>query len=189
MDLSVLWLFFAILVFFHAGEVLLVWAYNPEQLSWDSTLITWPYTFAVSCGVSEFVATEWMWPSLKHVDAIFYLGLTMAVVGELLRKVGMVTAKHNFTHLVQYEKRQKHRLVTWGIYRFVRHPGYLGFLLFAVGLQVMLHNVVSTLGFAYVLWRFFTDRLEDEEEMLGKFFGAEHAAYRARVWSGIPGWP
>jgi len=36
-------------------------------------------------------------------------------------------------------------------YRYVRHPGYLGWLIWAVGTQVLLTNPVCTLLFAYLV--------------------------------------
>lgn len=35
--------------------------------------------------------------------------------------------------------------------RYVRHPGYLGWLLWAVGTQVLLCNPVTTIAFAVVV--------------------------------------
>ena len=41
----------------------------------------------------------------------------------------------------------------------MRHPGYSGFLIWAVGTQVMLCNPLSTVAFTWVLWRFFSKRI------------------------------
>ena len=75
-------------------------------------------------------------------------GLALVLLGELVRKAGIVTARHNFTHVVQLTRRPQHELVTRGVYAYVRHPGYLGWLLWSVGTQVMLLNPVCTLAFA-----------------------------------------
>ena len=40
-----------------------------------------------------------------------------------------------FTHLIQYSKRKDHVLVTDGPYRFVRHPGYAGWAIWAISTQ------------------------------------------------------
>ena len=31
---------------------------------------------------------------------------------------------------MEVDKREEHELVTWGVYAFVRHPGYLGIFFF-----------------------------------------------------------
>jgi hypothetical protein len=76
------------------------------------------------------------------------LGLALMVVGEVMRKAAIVTARHNFTHMVQLTRRARHVLVTHGIYRHIRHPGYLGWLLWAVGTQLLLQNALCTVLFA-----------------------------------------
>jgi protein-S-isoprenylcysteine O-methyltransferase len=47
-------------------------------------------------------------------------------------------------------------------------------------------NVVSFVGYAVVLWRFFRVRIAREEELLVGFFGPEYADYRRRVGTRIP---
>lgn len=71
----------------------------------------------------------------------------------------------------------------------VRHPGYAGWLVWAVGTQLLLANPLCTLGFAAVAWRFFKERIEAEEFYLARFFGTDWMAYRASTHSGIPGVP
>ncbi|DBA73683.1 TPA: hypothetical protein ACH3X2_009663 [Trebouxia sp. C0005] len=55
--------------------------------------------------------------SIIKVQVISKAGLAGIVTGELIRKTAMVTAKHNFTHDVKFEKQQEHVLITQGIYR------------------------------------------------------------------------
>ena len=50
----------------------------------------------------------------------------------------------------------------------------------------MCGNVVCLVGYAVVLWKFFERRIEGEEELLVRFFGAEYESYRKRTRVGIP---
>lgn len=61
-----------------------------------------------------------------------------------------------------------------------------GWMLWAVGTQLLLCNPVCTLGFATAAWRFFSARIAYEDHLLSSFFGAQHERYRANVPSGIP---
>lgn len=70
--------------------------------------------------------------------------------------------------------------------RLVRHPSYVGFFYWAVGSQLLLSNIVSTIGFMYVLGRFFRNRIIHEEAYLKRFFGKDYLVYMARVGSGLP---
>lgn len=42
-------------------------------------------------------------------------------------------------------------LVTRGVYRLCRHPGYLGWYAWAVGTQLLLCNPICTPAFAYAV--------------------------------------
>ena len=100
-----------------------------------------------------------------------------------------VTAAHNFTHLIQTHKRPEHRLVTRGVYAWMRHPGYAGWALWAVGMQVLLCNPACALLSAAASWRFFSRRCRYEDATLARFFGQDYERYRAATPSGIPGVP
>lgn len=54
------------------------------------------------------------------------LGLLLTFGGSGVRIAALFTAKHNFTHEIAEEKKPEHVLVTDGVYKFVRHPGYAG---------------------------------------------------------------
>lgn len=53
--------------------------------------------------------------------------------------------------------------------------------------QIVLINPISFIGYAYVSWLFFNDRIHYEEYTLIKMFGFEYIRYREKVrWSGLP---
>lgn len=54
------------------------------------------------------------------------IGLLLTFGGSAIRIAALFTAKHNFTHEIAEEKKPEHVLVTEGIYKFIRHPGYAG---------------------------------------------------------------
>ena len=54
---------------------------------------------------------------LNVVQVFSWIGMVMIIIGETIRKTGMLTAQRNFTHDVQIYKRDGHVLVTSGIYR------------------------------------------------------------------------
>lgn len=116
-----------------------------------------------------------------------FLGLTLVILGEALRKAGIVTARHNFTHRVQLTRRPQHTLVKHGVYAHVRHPGYLGWFIWSVSSQILLLNPCCTLGFTAAAWLYFRRRIRFEEACLLQFFGSEYREYMARTPTFIPG--
>lgn len=113
-------------------------------------LISRPYVAAMSLASLEYWAEITYMPWIKQ-PWITNLGVCVVIAGEILRKTGIITAKHNFTHRVQLEHRPEHSLVTTGIYSYMRHPGYAGWVLWAVGTQIMLCNPICTPLFLFVV--------------------------------------
>lgn len=98
----------------------------------------------------------------------------------------MIHANNNFSHVLAWKKRTDHKLVTDGVYAWVRHPSYVGFAYWALGTQLMLGNKLALLGFAGILWLFFSRRIRAEEGALVEFFGQEYKEYRKKVGTGLP---
>lgn len=88
---------------------------------------------------------------------------------------------------ITLELREKHQLVTHGIYRRIRHPMYTGFLLYGLGQALMLPNwlvgpfYLATFGLLVAL------RVGREERMMIEEFGKDYEAYMARTKRFIPG--
>jgi len=110
----------------------------------------------------------------------------MVIGGQILRSAAMIHASTNFSHSVAFLKRDTHRLVTDGVYRWFRHPSYAGFYYWALGTQLVLQNPLTFIMFTILLWRFFYYRTRAEEGALIKFFGDEYINYRRRVGTKIP---
>src|SRR6516225_9028849 len=74
--------------------------------------------------------------------------------------------------------REKHRLVTHGVYRWVRHPMYLSLLIYSLGQTLAVPNwlVGPSYGVAMVL--IFVFRLGPEERMMVEEFGKDYEAYK-----------
>ncbi len=64
-------------------------------------------------------------------DAIRWVGVVLLAVGGAFRIWPVFVLGNRFSGLVAIQ--QGHTLVTTGMYRFIRHPSYLGLLLTAVG--------------------------------------------------------
>ena len=101
-------------------------------------------------------------PSLKKHTSITFLGLALVVLGQVVRTLAMKHAGSNFSHQVLSRKEEGHVLVKSGIYSYLRHPSYFGYFWWAIGTQLMLGNPACTLGFAGVLWKFFSTRIKRE---------------------------
>ena len=88
---------------------------------------------------------------------------------------------------VSLDLRERHTLVTSGVYGVVRHPMYSGFWLMAVAQLLLLPNWIAgpagLVGFGIL----FFGRLRREEEMMITAFGDEYRSYMRRTSRVIPG--
>lgn len=181
--------FYAVaLAFFHFSEYILTSIFNSHNLSIDSFLLNHSVEYVTAAVLSwtEFWLEYYFIPEVKTLFYVSLVGAILVTTGEFLRKISMITAGSNFTHLVQYRKRTGHELVTYGVYSLFRHPSYVGWFYWSVGTQVVLCNPVCLVGYTLASWMFFKERIEDEEESLIMFFGEDYLEYKRKVGTGLP---
>lgn len=182
-------LFAIALVFFHSSEFGLAAVFQKQELGWRSLLLSKPYVLAMILAAAESYIESKLIPGLQSsyvIKAASLTGLAAVVMGASIRISAILTARSNFTHTLRFEAASDHRLVTNGIYRIVRHPGYTGFFVWALGTQLLLCNPICFIAFAVVVWQFFKERIPTEEQQLMRFFDQDYAAYKQNVHSGIP---
>lgn len=80
----------------------------------------------------------------------------------------------------------EHKLITDGIYRYIRHPMYLGFLLLFFGFSLSFQSLILTLLIVTGLFAVFRRRMDMEERLLGSLFGKEYESYVKRTRRLIP---
>ena len=88
---------------------------------------------------------------------------------------------------VTLELRERHRLVTHGIYRWVRHPMYLALLLIATGQALALPNWLVGPSYLVAMLLLVALRLGPEERMMREQFGKDYEAYAATTKRLVPG--
>jgi protein-S-isoprenylcysteine O-methyltransferase len=180
--------YLTLLAFFHFSEFFTTAYIKPSSLNVSSYLLNngGSYWLALAVSWIEYFVGVYYWPQFKQVNVICCLGIALSLLGELFRKVAMLTAGSNFDHMIHYKKRTDHRLVTHGIYSWFRHPSYVGWLWWAVGTQLILLNPICLITYTIVTWHFFNQRILSEEISLLNFFGKEYMDYQRRVRTGIP---
>lgn len=173
---------------FHLLEFFTTAIFNPSQATADSFLVnhSLAYTAAFLGSLSEFWLRYWLFSSFNVSSTTAVVGLWMAGLSQALRTGAMMTAGESFNHYIQTTRKENHALVTTSVYRYLRHPSYVGFFYWSIGLQLLLGNRIFALISALVSWNFFKRRIAYEEESLCRLFPDEYPAYVARSFTGIP---
>ena len=190
--------FLGALSLFHFLEFWVTAQRNTLVANVDSFLLTqnWPsYAIAHSLAFVETILISIFFPNRNWSFHILgyslqpfwiFLGLFLTFIGQTVRTIAMYQAGASFNHQVQQRRAATHTLVTRGVYGWVRHPSYFGFFWWGLGTQLVLGNVVCFCAYAVVLWMFFRDRVEHEEDKLVDFFREDYQRYRKRVPTLLP---
>lgn len=173
---------------FHYSEYLSIAYNNPRTLNTDSFILnhSTAYHLAAIASWIEYTIETLYFPNLKTCKWIWLLGSAMCLGGEILRKLAMLHASSNFTHVVRFEQVDDHRLVQTGVYAYTRHPSYVGWFYWSIGTQVIMANPICVVLYAIASWKFFANRIFLEEITLLNFFGEEYYQYQQKVPTGLP---
>ena len=88
---------------------------------------------------------------------------------------------------VTLEVRERHELVTEGVYRHVRHPMYLALLLYSFGQALVLPNWMAGPSYVVAMAILFALRVGAEERLMLEHFGKDYEVYMARTKRLVPG--
>ena len=69
---------------------------------------------------------------------LYYAGIVLVILGLVIRWIAILKLRSFFTVNVNFSEGQK--LVETGIYKYIRHPAYLGSLLSFIGLGIIFNN-------------------------------------------------
>ena len=112
------------------------------------------------------------------------VGIVAIVAGLIIRWIAIFSLKRQFTVDVAITK--DHRIVSEGLYRFVRHPSYTGSLLSFLGLGLSFANIFSLVVIFPPICAAFLYRIHVEEKALVTAFGDEYVRYRNSTRRLIP---
>ena len=81
---------------------------------------------------------------------------------------------------VLYKTQKQHQLATTSVYKYIRHPQYLAFILIIFGFLIQWPTLITLLMAPVLIFRYIRLARAEEKEML-KIFGREYVVYKARV--------
>ena len=112
---------------------------------------------------------------LPRTVLIEWVGLGLIFLGLLLRVWTRSAIKGMYSGHVEIQ--EGHLLVQTGPYRYIRHPGYAGFTLLALGVSVAYSSLVGLLAILVLLLPGLAYRMRVEENLLIEHFGEAYLKY------------
>ncbi|MBW4615102.1 MAG: isoprenylcysteine carboxylmethyltransferase family protein [Desmonostoc vinosum HA7617-LM4] len=119
-----------------------------------------------------------------HQIYIGYVGLLLMFIGLTIRYWAAKTLGEFYTRTLRIL--DGHQIVNQGIYRVVRHPGYLGTFLMDIGAGLAVTNWIILLVIAVTGIVSRAYRIRKEEQMLETAFGEQYKTYSDKTWGFVP---
>lgn len=125
--------------------------------------------------------------STNHVTTIYpieFIGIFIGLLGVLFRWKSIRYLGQWFTSEVVIQS--GHQLVKTGPYKWIRHPGYTGALLFGLTVPLIFNMPIYMIWSTIVLVPAYVYRIRVEELALENNFGAEYNEYKNNSWKLAP---
>ena len=140
-------------------------------------LITVGYAVSFSIGATRI-------GRMNHWDAFFAIGVVLALTGLTIRVQSILTLRQQFTYAVAHV--ENHTLIDTGLYKIIRHPGYLGQLLIFAGISISLSNWLAVLSMMVPIALGYIYRIKVEEDFMTEQMGEIYLNYMRRTKRMIP---
>jgi len=127
---------------------------------------------------------NWLKFGTFHNETIGTIGISLMVVGLLIRVNSILTLGKYYTRTLLTVGKQD--IIKKGLYKYIRHPGYLGtiFIWSAAGLAIQ--NGIIFITATILILISYNYRITNEEKMLLNTFGEKYSEYKKHSWRLIP---
>ncbi|WP_197526122.1 methyltransferase family protein [Botrimarina colliarenosi] len=157
---------------------------RPDRQRAGLTLLQGAYAASLLVGLLDAAVLHWttLQPASLAVGAV---GILLVTSGLVLRITARLQLGRHFSAFVQTS--EGHRLVTTGVYSWVRHPAYTGFIGLLLGYPLCFESLASFAIAAGIGLPALVYRIRAEEAALVGWFGDDYRAYQRRTKRLIPG--
>jgi protein-S-isoprenylcysteine O-methyltransferase Ste14 len=115
---------------------------------------------------------------------VAYIGITLIIIGGIIMVVSRIQLGKYGTPVVHTG--EDHKLVTRGLYKYVRHPMYSGAILMMLGPFLVFRSLLVLIVIFILFMPLMRMRMKMEEETLIGTFGDEYRDYIKRTKRFIP---
>jgi protein-S-isoprenylcysteine O-methyltransferase Ste14 len=145
----------------------------------------WLLIISISIGYwLSFIIAATRIGRIYHWNVFFVFGAILVIIGLLIRVTSIMTLKKQFTYTVT--KIENHDLIERGLYKNIRHPGYLGQLIIFTGISTSLSNWLSIVLMMVPVLLGYVYRISVEERFMTEQMGQAYIDYQKRTKRLIP---
>lgn len=159
---------------------------NPEgRVSNKESKVFLQSSLSLAC----FISMPLVFLNIGSIDCCFpalaITGFTLTAIGLVIRFISVMALSKQFSTDVRVVK--GHELITTGIFKYIRHPSYLGYLIIPLGIGIAFSNWIAVNLFFIPNIFAVAYRIKVEEKVLIESFGQEYEEYKKRTKLLIPG--
>jgi protein-S-isoprenylcysteine O-methyltransferase Ste14 len=141
-----------------------------------------PFLLIISHYEKEIIILQFL--SFWTSDIIQFIAIELLVIGTIIAFTSRLQLGKYGTTVILVE--DDHQLVTSGIYKYIRHPIYLGSITLFTSIGIAVGSLFVTLV-VFLCWLLMLkDRIDLEERLLTEKFGEEYSEYKKRTKKLIP---
>jgi len=118
-------------------------------------------------------------------DQIGYTGMYISIILSLMALVLISNGWYHIYHKYWSADEGKGRVVKTGVYRYIRHPQYTGFLLITVGMLFNWATLPTLIAWPIMVWIYVRLAKREEKDMIEEF-GEEYVMYMKKTKMFIP---
>lgn len=155
---------------------------NQRYVYFNLFLIYFTYLFLFI----EFLFS--IFPIINNVNIIkiiYLFAYLLIIFGFISSLLAIRHLASNWTGIFLYRIKKNQKLVTTGIYKYLRHPIYSAVLLELTGYQLLVNSYLS-LVFLPLIFFFFLRQIQLEEKLLIKKYGQKYLNYCRKTKSILP---
>ena len=150
---------------------------DKSSLWWLYGLITLGYALSFAIGATKT-------GRIHAWNTFFTIGMILFVIGLVIRIHSLGALKQYFTYSVA--RVEDHKIIETGLYKFIRHPGYLGQWIIFLGISMAISNWLSILAMLVPVTLGYLHRINVEERFMLAQLGEDYVNYQGRTKRIIP---
>lgn len=156
------------------------------QAKWERffglTFLGW--TAVILIYFFNYNSINWIWKlSFLDYTPVKIIGTAVICFAFLLYILFTVSVGRSIR--VAFTIGDKPKLITIGIYRYIRHPSYLAYFAEALGIFFIIPNLITLVLLVYTCIVTYGHTLEEEQKLI-KIYGEEYELYRNEVGRFFP---
>ena len=118
-------------------------------------------------------------------DQIGYTGMYLNILCGIIALVMIGNGWYNIYHKYWSKETGKGRVVKTGIYKYIRHPQYTGFMLITFGMILEWATLPTIIMWPFIVLLYYRLAKREEKDMI-KEFGEEYIMYMKKTKRFIP---